>query len=173
MLAFRPDSKMLAVGSFDTTIRLWRVDTGRNTAVLKGHSFTPISLAFSPDGKTLASGSTRGKIRFWDVATGRNLATIAATAEKGPGVIYLVYDRRGKRLLHCDSNGTVVLWRMPSRKKVATLKGHFATVEVAAFRADEKSVVLVGRGLKTRVRECIQWDLQSGRVTARLPTPII
>jgi WD40 repeat protein len=58
-----------ASGSFDDTIRLWDVATGRPIRTpLTGHTNIVKSVAFSPDGKTLASGSDDDTIRLWDVA---------------------------------------------------------------------------------------------------------
>src|SRR5262249_26447953 len=56
-LAFSPDGRMLASGSYDKTVRLWNLEPAqpREIAVLKGRSHAVNTLLFSPDGKTLAS----------------------------------------------------------------------------------------------------------------------
>ena len=56
-VAFSPDGRTLASGSYDETIKLWDVATGRSIATLTGHSRFVNSVAFSPDGRTLASVS--------------------------------------------------------------------------------------------------------------------
>jgi WD40 repeat protein len=45
------------------------VTTGKNTAVLDGHTGPVYSVAFAPNGKTLASGSTDMTIKLWDVTS--------------------------------------------------------------------------------------------------------
>jgi WD40 repeat protein len=66
-LAFSPDSRTLASGSDDHTIRLWSTKTGAVLAVLTGHTDMVQSLAFTPDGRLLSSGGQDGTIRLWDV----------------------------------------------------------------------------------------------------------
>ena len=75
-VAFSPDGKTLASGSWDDTIKLWDVATGKETRTLAGQTAYVLSVAFSPDGKTLASGSEDDTIKLWDVATGKNLYTL-------------------------------------------------------------------------------------------------
>ena len=66
-VAFSPDGKTLATGTWHNTIQLWNVADGKLLSTFKGHSAAVQSLAFSRDGKTLVSGSQDATIRFWQV----------------------------------------------------------------------------------------------------------
>ena len=69
-VAFSPDGRTLATGSWDSTVRLWDVATRTQLgAPLRGHEGTVNSIAFSPDGHTLATGSDDKTVRLWDVDT--------------------------------------------------------------------------------------------------------
>ena len=75
-VAFSPDGRYALSGSWDETIRLWEVSTGREVRTLKGHSGWVTSVAFSPDGRYALSGSWDETIRLWEVSTGREVRTL-------------------------------------------------------------------------------------------------
>src|SRR5262245_10602236 len=71
-LAFSPDGRMLATGSFDKTVKLWDMKSGQELATLIGHEESIATLAFSPDGRILATGSRDytikiRTIKIWNV----------------------------------------------------------------------------------------------------------
>jgi len=68
-LAFSPDAKSLAGGSFDSRLHQWNLATGKETRFPQEHLGAVVSLAFSPDGKLLATGSRDGILRVWGVST--------------------------------------------------------------------------------------------------------
>ena len=53
-IAFSADSKLLASGSFDKTVRLWSADTGELLDIFIGHENDITTVAFSSDNQTLA-----------------------------------------------------------------------------------------------------------------------
>ncbi len=75
--AFSPDGKSLASLSFDHTLRIWDVATGKTRAQgsTDGKEFS--SLSFSPDGNSIAAANNDDQLAVWDTTTGRTRATWA------------------------------------------------------------------------------------------------
>uniref|UniRef100_W5M359 Coronin n=1 Tax=Lepisosteus oculatus TaxID=7918 RepID=W5M359_LEPOC len=66
-LKFHPlASGILASSSYDLTVRLWNLDSGKEVKLLRGHQDQIFSLAWSPDGKFLATVCKDGKMRIYD-----------------------------------------------------------------------------------------------------------
>jgi WD40 repeat protein len=66
-IVFSDDSKYLASGSYDNTVKLWNVETQKDIFTLQGYSLRVTSIAFSPDSKYLVSGSDDKTIKLWNV----------------------------------------------------------------------------------------------------------
>ncbi len=69
-LAFSPDGRWLASGSYDKTVKLWDVSEGRAVATLRGHQDQVFRIAFSPDGAFLATCSGDGTTIVWNIDEG-------------------------------------------------------------------------------------------------------
>jgi WD40 repeat protein len=64
-LTFSPDSRTLASGSMDHTIKLWHAEIHQEVSTLAGHSAWVWCVAFAQHGDTLVSGSLDGSLKLW------------------------------------------------------------------------------------------------------------
>jgi parallel beta-helix repeat protein len=108
-------------GSFDDTIKLWDVATGREVRTLTGHTDWVMSVAFSPDGRLLASGSWDNTIKLWDVATGSLVRTLTGHTDD---VNSVAFSPDGRLLASGSDDKTIKLWDVASGSLVRTLSGH-------------------------------------------------
>jgi tetratricopeptide (TPR) repeat protein len=65
-MAFSPDGRRLATASYDRTVKLWDMQTGRDVFTLVGHTAGVVSVAFSPDGNQIVTGGIDFTARVWN-----------------------------------------------------------------------------------------------------------
>jgi WD40 repeat protein len=68
-VAFAPDGRTAVSGSWDQTLKLWDVATGKEVRTFTNDAKLT-SVAFAPDGHTLLSGDSHLMIKLWEVETG-------------------------------------------------------------------------------------------------------
>jgi WD40 repeat protein len=72
-VAFSPDGKYAVSGSWDGTVSIWEVISGKELFRMT-HDFEVNSVNFSPDGKYIVSGGADRTARVWEVASGKEVA---------------------------------------------------------------------------------------------------
>ena len=75
-VAVTPDGKRAVSASWDHTLKVWDLETGREMRTLEGHSGWVAGVAVTPDGKRAVSASVDGTLKLWDLETGRALRTL-------------------------------------------------------------------------------------------------
>ena len=136
--------------------------TGREVAVLRGHTVSPGVLAFSPDGSRLASGSPYpdNSVRLWDAATGRPIAALHGHTNT---IRSVAFSPDGRRLVSGSLDQTARLWDGVNGQPVATLRGHTDRLWDAIFSPDGRRVVTASADRTLRL-----WDATSGDLIAVL-----
>jgi RNA polymerase sigma factor (sigma-70 family) len=79
-LTLAPDGKTLAVGDGASSLRFIDVTSGKDTAVIGGHSNHVQFLSYTTDGKSIMTRGGDFKLRWWNTATGKELQQVAVSA---------------------------------------------------------------------------------------------
>jgi WD40 repeat protein len=104
---FSYDSKLIASGSSDETIKIWDAATGSLQQTLEGHSDPVRSVVFSYDSKLIASGSSDETIKIWDAAMGPFPQTLEGHSYLVRSVAFS-YD--SKLIASGSSDKTIKIW---------------------------------------------------------------
>src|SRR6266849_9894834 len=104
-IAFSPDGRTLASGSYDGSIKLWEVASG--TLLWTGwHADSIYNVAFAPDGSLLASGGNDATVRLWDRQSGTHLQTLSH-----PDPVYAItWSPDGRLLASGGLAGQIRVW---------------------------------------------------------------
>jgi len=87
-VAFSPDGRSALSGSWDGTLRLWDLKTGKCLRSMEGHTSWVCSVAISPDGRFALSGSNDHTPRMWDLKTGQCLRTLEGHTGYGYALVF-------------------------------------------------------------------------------------
>ncbi|HSE38947.1 MAG TPA: caspase family protein, partial [Blastocatellia bacterium] len=154
-IAFAPDGKTIASGSYDNAIKLWDVGSARQLYNLTGHASEVTGVAFSPDGTMLASCSRDKTVKLWNAQTGQPIRTIPAHASD---VFAVAFSPDGKTLASGSYDKTVRLWDPQTGKLIRTLEGHSSPVVALAFSPNGRFIVSSGEDATAKI-----WSLDSSQ----------
>lgn len=159
-LAFSPDGQLLASGSLDDSIRLWKVAEGEIARVLTGHTKAVNCVAISPDGHLLVSGSDDRSLRLWQVQTGQVLRVLPGHARD---VIAVAISPDGQLLASGSEDRTVRLWKLANGEQIRAFSGMAGIVRSIAISADNQT--LASGGLDNQIK---LWNISTGAINRTL-----
>ncbi|HRF00508.1 MAG TPA: protein kinase [Pirellulaceae bacterium] len=178
---FSPDGRLLASASFDRTIRIWEVATGRLLETLVGHRLGVWSARFSPDGRRLVSAGEDGTVRLWEIGSG--VSSEPFLGHDGP-VFVAEFSPDGRRIASAGIDALVLVWpsdddqvlgfdhrrairdfqaglpvEQRSLRGTLILQGHTAAIRDLRFVARDGGTQLVSTGHDHTIRV---WDPEVG-----------
>ncbi|MGA7937463.1 MAG: hypothetical protein WCA35_28185 [Kovacikia sp.] len=176
-VAFSPDSRIIASGSLDGTVRLWCRLTGQCHHVLRQHQSGVWSVAFSPmvdagkgDRQLLASGSQDQTIRLWEIVPHRSsnrsnehqpelVVRLLKTLEGHVSWIRCIaFSPNGQFLASGSSDGSVKLWLVNTGECLQTFEAHSSLVLAITFSPDGRTLTTGGGDGTIKL-----WNISEGR----------
>jgi eukaryotic-like serine/threonine-protein kinase len=161
-VAFSPDSRRVAIGQEDGSIRFLELPSGRQLEQLEG---VPGAgwMAFRPDSRQLAVLCASG-IRIYDLETRKILAELP----QPPGSQWPSWHPDGKTLAVAGADRMIHIWDVATRKVIMRLEGHQA--EGINFTYNHAGDLLASTGWDGSLR---LWDTRSGRQLFYTPTGVV
>lgn len=139
----------LVSGSYDNTVRVWRISTGEARHVLSGHTQKVYSVVLDHKRNRCISGAMDSLVKIWDLATGSCLYTL-----EGHNLLVGILDLRDERLVSAAADSTLRIWDPENGRCRNVLSAH--TGAITCFQHDGQKVI---SGSERTVK---MWDVGTG-----------
>jgi WD40 repeat protein/tRNA A-37 threonylcarbamoyl transferase component Bud32 len=154
-VALSPDSRILASGSGDKTVKVWSVPESNLLHTLKGHTSWVRGVAIAPDNLTIASASNDRTIRLWHGQTGEAIAVLNG---HGDWVRTVTFTPDGSQLVSGAQDKTLRIWPLMTDETPRSLTGHEHWVLSTAISPDGVIIASGSRDHTIRL-----WQTATGR----------
>ncbi len=134
-LAFSPDSKRIAAGSYKS-VKVWNLVSRLEELHIRRHAKEVFAVSFTPSGRWIASASG-DTIDFWDSTSGSQ--GVGLRGETGD-FTSLAVSRDGKKLVAGSADGKVVVWELGTDTPLftaSTYRSQGAVYQNALFGAGQ------------------------------------
>ena len=139
----------LVSGSYDCTVRVWKISTGESVLTLRGHAQKVYSVVLDHARNRCISGSMDNMVRIWDLDTGALRYSL-----EGHSSLVGLLDLQCDRLVSAAADSTLRIWDPENGSCKATLTAH--TGAITCFQHDGQKVISGSdRTLKL-------WDIRRG-----------
>ncbi|MEV4000614.1 helix-turn-helix domain-containing protein [Actinomadura sp. NPDC049753] len=165
-LAFSPDRRLLAIGSYQA-FRLWDVTdprVPRAVASVGGLGDHVQSAAFSPDSRRVAAGNLDGTVGVYDVAAPARPRLVVTLRPDHGNVFAVAFSPDGRHLAVAGEEPDVTVWASDApQSPPAVLRGHASAVQALAYSPNGRLLATAGADHTVQL-----WDTRGLSRTATL-----
>lgn len=113
-VAISPDGKYIVSGSWDRSIGVWDLKTGKMVRRLIGHKKMVTSVTISKDGKYIVSGSLDKTVKIWELEKGKLVQALKGHVTR---VMSVAISSDGKYIVSGGGLGlihkpTIKIWKL-------------------------------------------------------------
>ncbi|KAE8386891.1 SCF ubiquitin ligase complex subunit cdc4 [Aspergillus alliaceus] len=149
----------LVSGSYDCTVRVWKISTGEALHRLQGHSLKVYSVVLDHKRNRCISGSMDNMVKVWSLETGSILYNL-----EGHSSLVGLLDLKCDRLVSAAADSTLRIWDPETGQCKNMLSAH--TGAITCFQHDGQKVISGSdRTLK-------MWDVRTGECVRDLLTDL-
>lgn len=149
----------LVSGSYDCSVRVWKISTGEPIFRLQGHSFKVYSVVLDHKRNRCISGSMDSTVKIWSLETG----TVLYNLEGHTSLVGLL-SLQSDKLVSAAADSTLRTWDPENGQCKSTLTAH--TGAITCFQHDNQKVISGSdRTLK-------MWNMKTGECMTDLLTDL-
>ncbi|MBP7552215.1 MAG: caspase family protein [Spirochaetes bacterium] len=151
--ALSNNGKLVLTGSYENTVKLWDVATGKLLKTLKGHKGYLVSLSFSNDDTMIVSVDSYRNIKVWDINSGKILYDFKNIDFSG----YVCFAPDDKGIFYAGY-GKVFLYDLETQKIIRSYIDDDDYNAKISVSYNKKTIATVGTE-----RRIILWDIATGK----------
>lgn len=149
----------LVSGSYDNTVRVWNIESGRLVHLMEGHTQKVYSVVIDAERNRCMSGSMDSSVRIWNLNTGECIKKL-----EGHTVLVGLLALSNQYLVSAAADSILRVWSPETGVCHHALSGHGNSI--TCFQHDNYKVISGSEGgLK-------MWDIQTGRFVRDLITEV-
>lgn len=154
-VSFSPDGKRAVRATLDGGVRIFEIESRKETLSLVGHQQVVLSALFSPDGTRVVTASEDRTAQIFDAISGKRLAALLGHTAS---LNMAQFSPDGKRVVTASRDGSVRLYNATGTGKTLVLNEHSAGVCCSVFSPDGKRVATASWDKTVRI-----WDATKGK----------